>query len=104
MPIPPTAPLLLATVAALALSPAVAAADAAAGEKLHEQHCVSCHASLTRADPSALYTRADRKVKSLEGLRKQVQRCEISLGLKWFDDDVANVVGYLNQTFYKFQP
>ncbi|MCP4450195.1 MAG: cytochrome c, partial [Planctomycetes bacterium] len=38
------------------------------------------------------------------GLTSQVQRCELSLGLKWFDEDVDDVAGYLNQQFYKFQP
>jgi hypothetical protein len=41
-------------------------------------------------------------VKSRNGLTSQVRRCELSLGLKWFDEDVDNVAGYLNQQFYKF--
>jgi hypothetical protein len=97
-------PALLLAPAIAALSGPARAADAAAGERLHQQHCVSCHASLTGGNPDALYTRADRRVKSLDGLRKQVQRCELSLGLKWFEDDVASVVAYLNQAFYQFKP
>ena len=73
----------------------VQAADLKAGQALHEQHCLSCH-------DSGVYTRADRKVKSPEGLRKQVQRCELSLGLSWYDEDVDNVAHYLDQTYYKF--
>ena len=73
----------------------VQAADLKAGQALHEQHCLSCH-------DSGVYTRADRKVTSPEGLRKQVQRCELSLGLSWYDEDVDNVAYYLDQTYYKF--
>jgi hypothetical protein len=75
---------------------AAQAADLKAGQALHEAHCLSCH-------DSGVYTRDDRKVNSLAGLRKQVQRCELSLGLTWHDDDVENVVQHLNGTYYKVQ-
>jgi len=91
----------LGIVATVAGAPAQAA-DVAQGEALHQQHCVSCHASLTDGKPDSLYTRQDRRVTSLEGLKKQVHRCELSLGLQWFDDDVDNVSAYLNQRFYRF--
>lgn len=88
----------------LLLPTAVTAADADAekGKNLHAQHCVGCHAGLTAGEPDRLYTRADRKVKTLDGLRKQVRRCELNLGLKWFDDDIDSVTTYLNGTFYRF--
>lgn len=73
-----------------------AAADIQAGKKLHDQHCMQCH-------DSSVYTREDRRVNSLEGLHKQVRRCDQSLGLRWFDQDLENVVQYLNQTHYKFE-
>ena len=38
----------------------------------------------------------------MEALQKQVRRCELNLGLKWFDDDISNVVSYLNDTYYRF--
>lgn len=76
------------------LPQAGSAADLKAGQSLHEQHCLKCH-------DSGVYTREDRRVSSLEGLRKQVKRCELSLGLTWFDEQVEDVVGYLNSTYYK---
>lgn len=79
------------------------AADAGAGQELHEAHCISCHADMTDGKPTSLYTRENRLVDSLEGLDKQVRRCEQNLGLRWFDDDIDNVVAYLNQAFYKFE-
>lgn len=87
----------------LASTHAVHAADAEAGRKLHQTHCISCHADMTDGKPTSLYTREDRLVSSLEGLHKQVRRCEQNLGLRWFDEDIDNVVAYLNQEFYKFE-
>jgi cytochrome c553 len=71
------------------------AAETDKGKDLVEQHCVRCHGS-------EVYTRNDRRVTTLPGLHKQVQRCEQMLGLTWFDDDIDNVAGYLNQQYYKF--
>jgi cytochrome c553 len=73
-----------------------AAADAGHGKTLVQDNCTSCH-------DDGVYTRKDRKVTSLAGLGKQVRRCELSLGLQWFDDDVDDVVAYLNDTYYKFR-
>jgi cytochrome c553 len=74
--------------------PATAVADK--GAELHAANCTSCH-------DDAVYKRKDRRVTSMDGLKKQVQRCELSLGLKWFDEDVDDVVAYLNSTYYKFK-
>jgi mono/diheme cytochrome c family protein len=84
------------------LSPLTQAADAEHGKTLHQTHCTSCHIGMTGGDGSPLYTRKDRRVNSLQGLKKQVRRCETTLELKWFDDDVADVVEYLNTQYYKF--
>jgi mono/diheme cytochrome c family protein len=89
----------------LAASATASAADPGRGKALHQQHCAgSCHASITGGDPDGLYTRPNRRVTTLEGLHKQVRRCELSLGLKWFDEDIDNVAAYLNDTFYRFKP
>jgi cytochrome c553 len=88
--------LILTTTCLLAAAalPATAAADN--GATLHQEHCTSCH-------DDSVYTRKDRRVTSMDGLKKQVQRCELSQGLKWFDEDVDDVVAYLNSTYYKFK-
>lgn len=78
-------------------TPLAMAANPAHGEELQQQNCTSCHGD-------SVYTRKDRKVTSLSGLRKQVQRCELTLGLQWFDDDVDDVVSYLNQEYYQYKP
>ena len=74
-----------------------AAASPAPGEPLYEAHCLGCHGP-------EVYTREDRKVTSLPGLHRQVQRCELALGLRWFDDEIGAVADYLNQSYYRFEP
>ena len=75
---------------------APAAASAAKGKELVDENCIKCHGS-------EVYTRSDRKVTSLDGLSRQVSRCETSLGLTWFDEDVSAVTDYLNHDFYHFK-
>jgi hypothetical protein len=76
---------------ALAAPGAGTSADA---EQLYQDNCLKCHGP-------EVYTRDDRKVTSLPGLQRQVQRCELALGLKWFDDEINAVADYLNQNYYK---
>jgi hypothetical protein len=71
-------------------------ADAARGQELHDKHCMKCH-------DTSVYTRENRRVTSQDSLVTQVKRCELNLGLRWFDNDVNDVVEYLNQSFYKFE-
>lgn len=80
------------------------AADFEHGKTLHEADCTACHSGMTGGDGAVLYTRPDRRVQSYPALEAQVKRCESNLELKWFDEDVADVVQYLNQTYYKFDP
>lgn len=84
---------LIATPAAAA--GAAAGADLKAGQALHDRHCLQCH-------DSSVYTREQRRVTSLDALREQVTRCELSLGLTWFDDQRDSVVQHLNSRYYKF--
>jgi cytochrome c553 len=88
--------LMLATACLLTTGVLPAATAADNGATLHQEHCTSCH-------DDSVYTRKDRRVTSLAGLKKQVRRCELSQGLKWFDEDVDDVVNYLNKTYYKFK-
>jgi mono/diheme cytochrome c family protein len=92
----------LTAAALLVLAGAANAVDAERGAQLHAQNCVTCHRSIMGGDGSALYTRNDRKITTLAGLETQVRRCENNLGLTWFDDQVADVVEYLNANYYHF--
>ena len=72
------------------------ASDIEAGKQLVDSHCYKCHGT-------EVYTRADRRVTSLPQLHSQVRRCELSLGLTWFDQDIENVADYLNKEYYRFK-
>ena len=72
------------------------AADLAAGQALHNENCLKCH-------DDGVYKRKDRKVDSLAALNQQVKRCELSLGLTLFDDQVEDLVHYLNTSYYGFK-
>ncbi len=72
------------------------AADISHGKSLQQENCMGCH-------DDGMYTRDNRRVSSIDGLQKQVIRCEQSLGLKWFDDDIAAVTEYLNTTYYHYK-
>lgn len=72
-----------------------AAPDPARGRQLHDTHCLQCH-------DTSVYTRENRRIHDMQGLEKQVRRCELSLGLRWFDEDVDSVVRYLDDNFYHF--
>jgi len=82
--------------AALLATGSYALADAEHGQQLHDKHCMKCH-------DTGVYTREDRRVANQDALVKQVKRCELNLGLQWFDRDVNDVVQHLNQSFYKFK-
>ncbi|WP_018872666.1 cytochrome c [Thioalkalivibrio sp. ALJ16] len=92
--------------AALALSLAGANAaladDIRAGQELHGDNCISCHADMVGGDGSGLYTRENRMVGSHDELVAQVNNCNVNLGTNWFDDEVDAVVAYLNAEYYQF--
>jgi hypothetical protein len=71
------------------------AADIDNGDDLHFANCTGCH-------DESVYTRDNRRVSSLPRLGTQVRFCKDSLGLTWFDDEVEDVIGYLNKTYYHF--
>ena len=82
---------------ALVLSTGTAsAADLGSGQRLHSENCQKCH-------DDGVYKRSDRKISDMTGLNRQVKRCELSLGLTWFDEQVDDVVHYLNMNYYNFK-
>jgi hypothetical protein len=70
--------------------------DAEHGKELYfEGKCQECH---NQSD----YTSADRKVKNYAKLQSRVKSCEETMQPGWFEEDTADVVHYLNDSFYKF--
>jgi cytochrome c2 len=93
--------------AAAAASAAFAApfpkGDSAAGQKLFsEAKCNGCHSQRVGGDGSAIFTRAERRVKSADALIKQVRACTTQLNTQWFPDEEEHVAAWLNQRYYKF--
>ena len=75
----------------------LAEGDASKGKiLLDKSQCQKCHSS-------EIFSRDDRKVKDLESLEKQVRLCDSQLSVNWFDDEISDVVSYLNETFYHFE-
>jgi len=82
---------LLFAQAALAKDP-----DPVNGQKLFAaSKCLSCHGT-------EVFTKTDRRVKDFPALDAQVRRCDANLSTNWFDDEIQDVVAYLNKTYYKF--
>ena len=72
-------------------------ADAQNGKELYyEAKCQKCHTSED-------YTSPDRKVKDFAKLQWRVKRCDFTMDAGWFEEDVTDVVHYLNSSFYKFK-
>lgn len=82
-------------ICAITFATSSSAADSGNGSELHLESCTRCH-------DSAIYTRADRKVQNLPSLGTQVRFCKDNLGVTWFDDEVDDVIGFLNQNYYHF--
>jgi mono/diheme cytochrome c family protein len=72
-----------------------AATDESSGEALHQANCSKCHGT-------DIYTKADRKVTSLEALASRVAMCDANIGLQLFPEDLDKITTYLNDNFYKF--
>lgn len=70
--------------------------DAAEGERLHDANCTGCH-------DSAVYTRKDRHVQSLNGLKQQVENCTHMAKKKFSPAQRQDIVKYLDEQFYRFK-
>lgn len=77
--------------------------DAAHGKQLHDAKCTSCHISQFGGDGSGIYTRKDRRINTIEGLTGQVHTCNANIKAELSDDDVNDIIKYLNDAFYKFE-
>ena len=80
---------------ALALVSVTSPLLAGEGKALYEKNCTRCHST-------EVFTREDRGIESLEGLKTRVKQCTGAAKVKWGDEDISNVADYLNKNFYKF--
>lgn len=86
-------------VAVLLLVPSFAMAN---GKALHDAACLHCHASLMSGPANTIYSRADRKVGSLQDLQKRITACASAADAQWTAKQKSQVVNYLNKSFYLF--
>ena len=70
--------------------------DCAEGKRLHDANCTGCH-------DSSVYSRKDHKVRSLDGLKKQVENCTHMAQKEFSPAERQDIVKYLNDRFYRFQ-
>jgi cytochrome c2 len=66
------------------------------GKELVDSKCMACHGT-------DVYTRPEHRIKSLEALENQIPRCAKAAGADWNQQQMADVVAYLNQAYYKFK-
>lgn len=86
--------LLAICAATVAACTAAAVGDPERGASLHEA-CLGCHAT-------ELYTPPKAKIKSLSALREEVEKWNDRYNPKFTDQEVQDLVAYLNRDFYKF--
>jgi mono/diheme cytochrome c family protein len=77
----------------LPLASLAAPADLDRGRLLYENHCRTCH-------ESGVHIREVQAARSFPALRAQVVHWQDVLKLEWSPEDVGDVAGYLNATWY----
>lgn len=82
--------------AAVLAAPVSAQDELAQGKALHERHCTACHGT-------EVYTRPDRRMRSLDMLQSQIGRCTRAAGADLNEQEQAALARYLNETFYHFE-
>jgi mono/diheme cytochrome c family protein len=65
------------------------------GELLYTTHCVACH-------NEQMHWRQFRLATDWPSLKEQVQRWQSTAKLRWSDEDVEAVAGYLNDSIYRY--
>jgi len=79
------------------------AIDLKEGKIKHDAKCTSCHTAQFGKDASKIYTRKGRRMKSYPMLVQRVKACNTNTKAGFSDVDVANVIEYLNSSYYKFK-
>ena len=65
------------------------------GEALYRNHCNVCHESL-------VHIRDHPTAKTIQNLRLQVTRWAAEIDQGWGNDEIEDVLGYLDATYYRF--
>ncbi|HET9643845.1 MAG TPA: cytochrome c [Burkholderiaceae bacterium] len=85
--------------AVLATACATAAAQTAQprtrGELLYTTHCIGCHTE-------QMHWRDKRQATDWDSLKAQVRQWQATQGLRWSEEDIAEVARHLNDTIYRY--
>jgi mono/diheme cytochrome c family protein len=65
------------------------------GALLYDTHCTACHTT-------QVHWRDRRLATDWQSLAAQVRRWQANAGLGWTDEEIDEVVRYLNTTIYRF--
>ena len=65
------------------------------GALLYRTHCIACH-------DAEVHWRQKRLATDWQTLSEQVRRWQANTGLNWTDEEIDEVVRYLNSTIYRF--
>jgi len=79
------------------------AIDLKNGKLKHDDKCTSCHIAKYGKDGSGVYTKKNLIVKNHAMLVQRVKGCNKNTQAGFSSDEIANVIEYLNSTFYKFK-
>ncbi len=71
------------------------AGDGAAGKRLFDAHCTTCH-------QTDIFTRKDRKIQSLDALKEQLVACSHAAKTEFSASEMQDLLKYLNDQFYRF--
>ena len=69
--------------------------DTTRGELLYSTHCIACHSA-------QMHWRDKKLATDWTSLQAEVRRWQEFSGLGWVDDDVAEVVRYLNVLYHHY--
>ncbi len=89
--------------ALISITNIVQAVDLKNGKTVHDKNCTSCHIAKYGKDGSGVYTKKNRLVKNYSMLVQRVKACDINTNSGLHDDEVTNVIEYLNSSYYKFK-
>jgi cytochrome c553 len=70
--------------------------DNAEGKRLLDANCMKCH-------QTDIFTRKDRQVQSLDGLKEQLVACSHAAKKEFSASEMQDLLKYLNDQFYHFQ-
>ncbi len=69
--------------------------DSAGGKSLVDANCMRCH-------DTGVYSRKDHKIRSLDALKEQLDRCSHAANKSFSAIEAQNIIKYLNDQFYHF--